>query len=183
MAAELFNVFGRGMRFVLDKDQLAHPVQALIASLQRPATAPPSAAAFAATVSDFWYHALWTAKHLRRGEIWWAKAGCDMRLKHLLLTMLEWHACLAAEGERDTWFRGRFLETWVDPRAREELTATFAHYDEADIWRALAGTMRLFRWLARATADCLDYPYPAAGDAYVTSLVTALAKSAPGDDS
>lgn len=176
LAAELFNVFGRGMRVLLDKDQLTKPLQALLAPMQSPATPAPSPAAYAAVVSDFWYHALWTAKHLRRGELWWAKAGCDLRLKQLLLTMLEWQARFAADAKRDTWFRGRFLETWADPRALDELSQAFAHYDEADLWRALLATMQLFRWLALETAHCLGYTYPTQSDGYVTQLVEQLSQ-------
>ena len=58
--------------------------------------------------------------------------------------MIEWHA---RAGGHDTWFHGRFLEKWADPRAVKEMRDAFAHYDEADIWRALLASMDLFRWL------------------------------------
>jgi aminoglycoside 6-adenylyltransferase len=162
------------MRVLLDKDDLTTRLRTLLALLQSPTAQLPSSAAYNAAVSDFWYHALWSAKHLRRGELWWAKAGCDMRLKHLLLTLLEWHARCAPGAQTDTWFRGRFLETWADPRALDELRQAFAHYDQADIGRALLATMHLFRWLAMETAQRLGYPYPAQGDVYVTRLVVQL---------
>lgn len=176
LAGELFNVFGRGMRVLLDKDELTSRLRALLAPIASPTPPAPSTTAYAATVSDFWYHALWTAKHLRRGELWWAKAGCDMRLKHLLLTMLEWHARFATVTKQDVWFRGRFLEMWADPRAVDELRQVFAHYDEADLWRALLATMHLFHWLATETAQGLSYSYPTQGEAYVTQLVEQLSK-------
>lgn len=175
LSVDLFNVFGRGLRIVIDKDGLAVRLQALLAPVLVPTPPLPSAAAYLGVVSDFWYHALWSAKHLCRGELWWAKAGCDMRLKQLLLTMLEWHARYAHNDKRDVWFRGRFLETWADPRAQEEMAAVFAHYDEADIWRALLATMHLFRWLAQETAESLGFTYLAEGDSYVTRQVTELA--------
>jgi aminoglycoside 6-adenylyltransferase len=177
LSADLFNTFGRGMCVLLDKDDLAARLQKLLTSIAAPTPAVPSAAVYQGVVSDFWYHALWSAKHLRRGELWWAKSGCDMRLKHLLLTMLEWHARFTPNEKHDTWFRGRFLETWVNPQAREELAGVFAHYDEADIWRALLATMVLFRWLAQATAQSLGYLYPAEGDSYVSRQVIALSRS------
>ncbi|MFN8486186.1 MAG: aminoglycoside 6-adenylyltransferase [Caldilineaceae bacterium] len=174
LADALFNAFGRGMRVLVDKDHLAESIQKLLAPMQRPTPSLPSPDAYQTVVSDFWYHALWTAKHLCRGELWWAKSGCDMRLKQLLLTMMEWHAHCTAEPSNDTWFRGRFLETWVDPHTRCELEHVFAHYDEADIWRALLATMKLFRWAALDTAQRLEYTYPTEGDDYVTRLVEQL---------
>ena len=67
--------------------------------------------------------------------------------------------------------RGRFLEEWADERAVEQLRYAFAHYDEADVWRALVVTMDLFRWVALETAGRLGCPYPALGDERATELV------------
>lgn len=175
LARDLKNSLGRGLRVILDKEGLAASLQRVLINLP-PQPAPlPTAEEFAHNLQDFWYHALWTAKHLRRGEFWWAKGGCDGALKHLLGQMLEWHA-RATRGEgHDVWFRGRFLEHWADPRAVAELHKVFAHYDEADLWRALLVTMDVFRWLAKETAERWDYAYPTHGDAEVTRMVTSLA--------
>ena len=102
-----------------------------------PLNRQPDAAEFVNAVSDFWYHTLWCAKHLRRGELWWAKSGIDMHLKGYLQRMLEWHARATRGDSHDTWLRGRFLEEWADPRAVAELNRAFAHYDAADMARAL----------------------------------------------
>jgi aminoglycoside 6-adenylyltransferase len=115
---------------------------------------------------------VWTGRHLRRGELWWAKSCCDEFLKHLLRQMLEWHA-RAREGV-DTWMRGQFLEEWADARAVESLPAVFARYEEEVTWRALMATMDLFRWLALETADLLGYAYPASGDTHATGIVDGL---------
>lgn len=110
------DIVRRGTRILVDKDGLlaqAHrqPIPAIMT------VPPPVEADFLNVVHDFWYHALWTARHLRRGEVWWAKSGCDMRLKELLRQMLEWHARATQGPAHDTWMRGRFLENWADPRA------------------------------------------------------------------
>ncbi|MDH4142880.1 MAG: aminoglycoside 6-adenylyltransferase [Chloroflexota bacterium] len=148
------NVLGRGVRVLADKDGY---VVRLLDDL-RPAAenAAPNAHAFDEAVADFWYHAVWTAKHLRRGELWWAKSGCDGRLKERLRQVLEWQA--SAEG-RDPWFRGRFLEEWADPATVTELPRAFARYDEGEVWDALAVTMDLFGDVARRSASALGLTY------------------------
>lgn len=85
--------------------------------------------------------------------------------------MMEWHARAMKGLHYDTWMRGRFLEEWADPRAVEELTKAFAHYDKDDIWRALFATMDLFRWLSVETAESSGYSYPAFGIERATELV------------
>jgi aminoglycoside 6-adenylyltransferase len=71
MNPDTADVFRRGVRVVLDKDNLL-PDPDKYASAWKPPE-PPSEAEFLQAVNDFWYHALWTAKHLRRGELWWGK--------------------------------------------------------------------------------------------------------------
>jgi aminoglycoside 6-adenylyltransferase len=168
--------FGRGFRILLDKDGLA----ARLLQLARPAAAPttaPDARAFHEAVSDFWYHAVWTAKHLRRGELWWAKGSCDIHLKELLRRVLEWHA---AAGGRDPWFRGRFMEEWADPSTISGLRAAFARYDEDDVWRALFATMDLFADLSQRTAAVLGLPYPALEEQRSRALVEEMSSARPG---
>jgi len=53
---------------------------------------PPAPAEFLNAVNDFWYHAVWTAKKLRRGELWIAMSCLDSYMKRRLLQMIEWHA-------------------------------------------------------------------------------------------
>jgi aminoglycoside 6-adenylyltransferase len=148
------NVLGRGVRVLADKDR--HVVRLLDHLRPAAENAAPDAHAFDEAVADFWYHAVWTAKHLRRGELWWAKSGCDGRLKERLRQVLEWQA--SAEG-RDPWFRGRFLEEWADPATVTELPRAFARYDEGEVWDALAVTMDLFGDVARRSASALGLTY------------------------
>jgi aminoglycoside 6-adenylyltransferase len=166
---EVAGVIRRGMRFVLDKDGLAATLK--LPPDERPAPQPPTPDKFLNLVNDFWYHAVWVAKKLRRGELWTAQLCCDGYMKRLLLTMLEWHAGAASGWSADTWHNGRFLEQWADPRAVDGLRQAFAHYDRADVQRALIATMDLFRWLATETAGRLGCPYPASADEHATALV------------
>ena len=76
----------------------------------------PDTAALTELASDFWYHALWTARKLRRGEVYTALGCLDGYLKARLVTLLEWHA-RALDPTVDTWHNGRFLERWADPGA------------------------------------------------------------------
>jgi aminoglycoside 6-adenylyltransferase len=173
--------YRRGGRIILDKDGIAERFLALLPQVDV-CHGLPTAAEFEALVNEFWFAAVWTAKHLRRGELWWAKcSGSDGRMKTLLLRMIEWHARAARGQDVDTWEGGRFLEEWADARVLERLAAAFAHYDAADVERALLATMNLFRWLATDVADRLNYPYPTASDEYVTMWVTdCLSGQGPG---
>jgi aminoglycoside 6-adenylyltransferase len=171
---DLADMFHRGVRVLVDKDNLLKRLKAM--KIEPPTPLPPPESEFLNVVNDFWYHTVWTTKHLRRGELWWAKGCCDVYLKELLRRMLEWHT-RAVKGQRtDTWMRGRFLEEWADPRAVDSLPMVFAHYDQEDIRRALLATMELFRWLAIETAELLSYPYPFFGDDRATELVLNLGR-------
>lgn len=166
------DMVARGVRVLLDKDGLLEGLPH--AGIASPEPDLPDVAGFSNTVNDFWYHTVWTAKKLRRGELWWAKSCCDTYLKHILLRMLEWHAQASPDRDVDTWMRGRFLEEWADPRAVQALPEVFAHYDQEDVWRALSATMDLFRWLAVETAELLGYRFPAEGADRATELVEKL---------
>jgi aminoglycoside 6-adenylyltransferase len=170
----LKNSLGRGMRVLLDKEGQIDQLIELLASVEPLPFSPPTQQIFLEAVNDFWYHTVWTAKHLRRGELWWAMSGCDGALKRLLLQMLEWHAHTTMGANYDTWFKGRFLEQWADARALEQLGKAFAHYDEDDVWRALFVTMDIFRWLSNETAERLGYSYPSTGEGFATEFVKKL---------
>lgn len=102
----------------------------------------------------FLYHVIWTAKKLRRGELWTAKQCCDGYLKWLLLKMIEWHTKWSTDSENpiDVWHSGRFLDDWTDPRILNRLTHSFAHYDINDVRKALLETRDLFKLLSLEVA-------------------------------
>lgn len=170
--ADIADLLLRGIRIVLDKDGTLEALAELEISV--PPYIPPAVSDYLNLVNDFWYHSVWTAKHLRRGELWWAKSGCDSYLKNLLRQMLEWHAHALSGDGVDTWMRGRFLEEWADPRAVLSLPQIFAHYDEEDVWRALLATMDLFGWLAKETGDHVGYQYPESSETHARELVAGM---------
>jgi aminoglycoside 6-adenylyltransferase len=161
----------RGFRILLDKDGLAARLLGATPTVAAEAATLPDAAAFEQVASDFWYHAVWTAKHLRRGELWWAKLACDAHMKELLRRLLEWEAATAG---RDPWFRGRFFEEWADPVSLEGLRTAFARYDEDEVWAALAATMNIFGDVSRRTAARLGVPCPPTAEEHARALVDQL---------
>ena len=168
----LADLIHRGVRFLVDKEGFAERLEQIPTVLSP--YQPPNESEFLNLVHDFWYHTVWTAKKLRRGELWTAKSCCDSYLKQLLRRMLEWHTRAHRGASVDTWMSGRFLEEWADPRAVAALPAIFAHYDEADVWRALLATMVLFHWLVLETAEALGYTYPAFGVDRAEEIVRSL---------
>ena len=156
--ATFADTIGKGMRILVDKDRWVSRLER--ARIERPVRAAPEEAQFSNAVSTFWSWALWTAKILERGEVWRAKRSCDHEMKEMLLQMLDWHARSIAGWERETWYLGRFLEEWVDPRAKLALREVFARYDEDDVWRALVATCELYSWVARETAERSNFTYP-----------------------
>jgi aminoglycoside 6-adenylyltransferase len=171
LMAQVADTFGRGARILIDKDGLSAQFLKLIPSAEKLAYHPPTESEFLQTVNDFLYHAVWTAKHLRRGELWWAKMCSDCYMQRLMLQMIEWHAHAMYGVDYDTWFRGRFLEKWADPRITEGLRKAFAHYDMHDVSRALLEEMKLFCWIAQETSKKLNYQYPTEADEHVSEWV------------
>ena len=176
----LADLIPRGVRFLVDKEGFAERLKQIPVAL--PPYQPPTESEYLNLVHDFWYHTVWTAKKLRRGELWAAKSCCDSYLKQLLRQMLAWHTHARQSESVDTWMRGRFLEEWGDARAVAALPAIFAHYDMADVWRALLATMELFRWLALETAEALGYAYPTFGENRAVELVRSFHADAHTND-
>jgi aminoglycoside 6-adenylyltransferase len=139
----------RGFRVLVDKIDLESRLRRLTDS--EPVVAPPTQRDFSELTSDFWYHALWSAKKLRRGEVFTAKGCLDGYMKARLVTLLEWHA-RALDPAVDTWHEGRFLERWADPGALAALERAYAHYDLRDVARAVWETIDLFQSLEEETA-------------------------------
>lgn len=165
-------LYGRGYRVLFDKDGIVPP-------FSPPAENPVvsrmlTPAEFDQDVNDFWYHTVWTAKKLCRGELWTAMRCCDVYMKSLLLKVIECHAQVKNGPQYDTWFGGRFLEQWADPRIVKGLPKAFARYDKTDIRRALLATMDMYRWVTREIAEKRGFQYPATADEYATQLVNEL---------
>jgi aminoglycoside 6-adenylyltransferase len=169
--AQAVDTFERGVRIIVDKDKKLTQFLNKLPFIEKTQPHPPSQREFLQVINDFLYHAIWTAKHLMRGELWWAKMCSDCHMQHLLLQMIEWHAHATYGWNYDTWFRGRFLEKWADPRAIEGLHSAFAHYDVVDAGHALIEEVKLFRWISQETAEKLKYQYPIEADEHITEWI------------
>jgi aminoglycoside 6-adenylyltransferase len=160
-----------GLRVLVDKDGVFNSFA--VKSRDKSPFCPPAPEEFAEVVNDFWFHSVWTAKKIKRGELWTAKSCCDHYMKRLLLTMIEWHAHTL--NEQETWYNGRFIEQWAAPEVLERLPGVFAHYDEADLWKALLNTMDLFDQVGRETAQSFRLPYPDEEAQSITRWLAVLA--------
>jgi aminoglycoside 6-adenylyltransferase len=169
---EVIAVFRRGFRIVLDKDDFGAHLTHLVQDSQPTPKQLPSESEFLALWNDFFYHAVWTAKKLRRGELWTAKGCLDNSMKWQLLRLIEWHARSLHGVEYDTWHNGRFLEKWADPRVVEGLHQAFARFDLVDQQQALIATLDLFRWVSREIADRLSFAYPTEADEQITEWIS-----------
>jgi aminoglycoside 6-adenylyltransferase len=142
-------LLARGYRILLDEIGLEPRLSEVAARFVE--ERPPTQHDLTELASDFWYHALWAARKLRRGEVFTAKGCTDGYLKWRLLTLLEWHA-RAVDPTTDVWHEGRFLERWADPGALAALERAYAYYDLRDVARALWETIDLFQGIEEETA-------------------------------
>ena len=163
-AAQLTNALGRGIRVLIDKDNMLPDLEKVKPPSAKASPETPTQGEFLNIVNDFLYHTIWTAKHLLRGELWWADLCCNCRLSQLMLKMIEWHAQAEHDWKYDTWFRGRFLEQWTDQQTLQELKTTFTHYDKQDTRKTLMATLNMFHRIATETAEKLGYSYPEKAD-------------------
>jgi aminoglycoside 6-adenylyltransferase len=154
----VIEILQRGRQVLIDKDGLFTTWPDAITA--RPVIQPPSPQVFLEVVSDFWFHTVWTAKKLRRGELWVATMCNNVYLKRILLQMMEWYTQATQGGERDVWFDGRFIEQWASPWVVKELRKVIAFYNDDDVWRALKASMEFFQQLASKTAELWQYSYP-----------------------
>ncbi|MDO4490851.1 MAG: aminoglycoside 6-adenylyltransferase [Lachnospiraceae bacterium] len=109
-------------------------------------------------VNDFYFHNIWAAKKLLRGELWSAKMCVDAYLKNILLKAVELYCY--DRNKVDVWHDGRFLDRWAEDSIKHELKNCFAHYDKADVVLALQATNRLFERVTREIAEKRGYSYP-----------------------
>lgn len=110
----------RGFKVIVDKfpirdhkpPQPAHPSR-------------PDAAVFAALVESFWLDTFRSARFVRRGDLWRAQTILICKMRAKFTRMAEWQA-RAADPATDTWYDGRFINDWIDPRTAGRLSDFFA---------------------------------------------------------
>lgn len=114
--------------------------------------------------NNFYFHTVWAAKKILRGELWSAKMCLDSYLKNLLLKVLEVQA--ATKNHADVWHDGRFLDRWADEENRAELKNCFAHYDKTDMKNVLKSTHRLFARISKETSVLKNFAYPSEAEKF-----------------
>jgi aminoglycoside 6-adenylyltransferase len=134
----------------------------------------PTQAALDQASNDFWYHLLWAAKKLRRGEVLLAKQACDCYLTGLVVELARW-----LTRDRDTWHGYRFFERWAGDSIVEALRPTFARYEAADVARALRAKGELFGELGQGVAQRFDLADPVDRAEILRRLDALLAPKAP----
>ena len=157
-------ILARGYRVLVDKMGMSGMLRDSPAG--QLACAPLSEAAFVNLAHDFWYHVIWSAKKLLRGELWAAKGCVDSYLKNRLRQAIECHAQALHGPGYDTWHDGRFLDGWAEPWVVQGLADCYAHYEREDVKAALRATAALFHWVAVEAADKMGYAYPFRGYRY-----------------
>ena len=150
-SSDYATLLARGFRVLTDEIGLEERLRAHAERAVRPAS--PTRRDFDHVTADFWYHAIWTAKKLRRGEVFTARACLYGHLRTCLVTLLEWHA-RSNEPDLDTWHEGRHLERWADPAAVALLASE--QNDPGDLARTLWETIGLWARLEEETAARLE---------------------------
>ena len=139
---EALNVLRRGFRPLVNKDAVE-----LNVPREEPRIVLPTPSEFSNLANDYWFHLVWTAKKLRRGELLTALEATNGYLRSLLVQVVRWHALVLGPSGKDIWHGSRFFESWADPRVIREFPGTVAQYDAPSIARALRANEALFTWL------------------------------------
>ncbi len=147
-------LFQRGFKVVLDK----YPVRDH--TPPAPAVpAAPDAAAFAALAEAFWMDTLRSARFVRRGDLWRAQTTLICKMRAKFTRMAEWQA-QAADPATDTWYDGRFINSWLDPRAAVHLSDFFAPLEPQALACAHLAMAEAFGVLAEDCAARLGFTLP-----------------------
>jgi len=146
-------VLRRGFRPLVNKDS----VEVRLPD-QESVPAPPSPSELSNLVNDFWFHLIWTAKKLRRGELLVASEATNGYLRALLVRAVRWHALVRGPKGQDLWHGARYFERWADPRVVRDFPATVARYDAGSIAEALIANRTMFSWLSDELSESLSCP-------------------------
>ena len=162
-------VLRRGFRTLVNKESVD-----LTVADGTPATALPTLSEFTNLVNDYWFHLVWTAKKLRRGERLAALEATNGYLRALLVRAVRWHATARGPNGPPVWHGARFFESWADPRVVREFPGTVAEYDDRSIAAALRGSRTLFSWITDELRDRLSFPAPIRDRSGVSSYLDEL---------
>lgn len=172
-ARALATIFRPGYRILVDKD--GRLGKAIDRALERwpAAHAPSPRRSLQEISSDFWYHAVWCAKKLCRGELWMAKGCCDGYMKERVIEVFS-----LGRGERPGLIPVRFVDKALEEETAALLKASFASYDPAGVARGLGATMDLFSNLSRDAARRLALELAEGEEEFARAQVAELLSSA-----
>ncbi len=162
-------IFARGFEVVYDSMGVTEMLSGI--KTEKVDYELPSQENFSNMVNDFWFHAVWSAKKICRGELWTAKMCIDSYLKMYLMKVIELYHLSEYGNGFDVWHNGRMVEKWADRDIVKELEMCFSKYEKADIISAHKHTAELFGNLAR---KCKMYTYPQNAEDYAKEICTQL---------
>jgi aminoglycoside 6-adenylyltransferase len=162
---EAHAVLARGFSILYDGIGLSAPEPA-----SPTPSPPPTQERLDQLSNDFWYHVLWGAKKLRRGELLLAKQVCDCYLIERIVHLARWRV-----QDEDTWHGYRFFERWAGEQIVDAVGSTFAQYDAGDIGRAFRAKGELFGELERDVAQRFGLVEPVDRGEILRSLGALLA--------
>jgi len=151
-------IFERGYWILLDKDDWTSQIEAHRESAPTQEIAPH---VIANEIHDYWYHAVWTTKKIKRGELWTAMNCLNCYMGAKLLWMIERLSELSSDGPVDTWHNGRLLERWADPALLQRLPGCFSDYDQRALMATLHHQMNVYHEIASQVAAQRGLSYPA----------------------
>lgn len=171
-------ITGRGAKVLLDKQGLA---KRMTASAVKVRPRLPTQDEYVNTVFSLFGLILWESKQLVRYELWMALGTVDQQVKQCLLTMIEWHSLATNPQLSETWYGGRRVQQWADPRWVAALRQTWTSYDIEGAWEALFATLDLFSMVAKETAQSLGHQYPVHEELMIRRWITARRPGIPSD--
>ena len=109
-------------------------------------------------VSDFNYHIIWTAKKLKRKELWISINCINGYLCDILLQMIKYHTVLYNKNNT-IWHYGRFLEDYIPDKFKKRLRSCFSKYDEKDAEHSIASLFDFFYELTKNVYQKTGYKF------------------------
>ena len=148
-----------GYTVLIDKDGLTEHLRPPTHTAHIPA--PPTKEHYLTRIEVFFHEATYVAKHLWRDDLMPAKYNLDFAMKHVgLRQMLEWWIETQNNWSVKPGAYGKGLKKWLPPDLWAELEATYVGANLEENWEALFKTIALYRKVAMAVGNALDYAYP-----------------------
>ncbi|HEV2073956.1 MAG TPA: aminoglycoside 6-adenylyltransferase [Thermomicrobiales bacterium] len=174
--AEVGATIARGYRVLIDRNERLTPILRRITTITECEPLPPTYEQFDETINDFWYHCVWIAKKLRRGDLIVAHECLDGHQRRLIMHLIRWHP----ERKGTLWHGARFMEEWAPQEVTMRLATTWAEHDTESIRCALTNMMDLVAWLTKEIANAYSLEEtPVAPEVAARRWVTEISMSPP----